>query len=235
MAFDAGESSTTKRLRLTGRWSTASQSLARVILGRGLPQLRSKSLNQYIEYMGRSFYVVFIRNSGVKFYDIRLRGERIIYERSMQKATAQYSGDQPKAANTIYHDTCYRRVLRWAHSSKDMILQGALPFGICDYFQGLPILKLAYHDGNGNTINTNAICIFEADMNFPSSRHRYGAGIDYGFKKPGTVKGAQLIVRMIATVGNYNSIFDYGFHLYGSLEVSVQASGYLQSPFDYPI
>lgn len=71
-------------------------------------------------------------------------------------------------------------------------------------------------------------------MNFPLSRHRYGSSNDYGFSKLGTVKGAQLIVRAIATVGNYDYMFDYGFHLDGSLEISVRASGYLQSSFYYP-
>jgi primary-amine oxidase len=30
-----------------------------------------------------------------------------LYELSMQEATAQYGGNQPKAANTVYHDTYY--------------------------------------------------------------------------------------------------------------------------------
>ncbi|XPS72441.1 Primary-amine oxidase [Ascochyta lentis] len=72
-------------------------------------------------------------------------------------------------------------------------------------------------------------------MNFPLSRHRYGANNNYGFNKLGAVKGVQLIVRAIATVGNYDYMFDYGFHTDGSLEVSVRASGYLQSSFYYPI
>jgi len=71
-------------------------------------------------------------------------------------------------------------------------------------------------------------------MNFPLSRHRYGSSNEYGFSRLGTVKGAQLVVRAIATVGNYDYMFDYGFHLDGSLEVSVRASGYLQSSFYYP-
>jgi primary-amine oxidase len=71
-------------------------------------------------------------------------------------------------------------------------------------------------------------------MNFPLSRHRYGSSDEYGFSKLGTVKGAQLIVRAIATIGNYDYMFDYGFHLDGSLEISVRASGYLQSSFYYP-
>lgn len=71
-------------------------------------------------------------------------------------------------------------------------------------------------------------------MNFPLSRHRTGASNDYGFTKLGTVKGATLILRAIATVGNYDYMFDYSFHMDGSLEVIVRASGYLQSSFYYP-
>jgi primary-amine oxidase len=63
--------------------------------------------NQYVEYMGWSFYVAFSRTLGVMFYDIKFKGERILYELSMQEATAQYGGNQPKAANTVYHDTYY--------------------------------------------------------------------------------------------------------------------------------
>lgn len=46
--------------------------------------------NQYVEYMGWSFYLTFSRTLGIMFYDIKFKGERILYELSMQEATAQY-------------------------------------------------------------------------------------------------------------------------------------------------
>jgi len=46
--------------------------------------------NQYVEYMGWSFYMSFSRTLGIMFYDIKFKGERILYELSMQEATAQY-------------------------------------------------------------------------------------------------------------------------------------------------
>ncbi|KAH4225734.1 amine oxidase [Parastagonospora nodorum] len=63
--------------------------------------------NQYVEYMGWSFYIAFSRTTGIMFYDIKFKGERILYELSLQEATAQYGGNQPKSANTVYHDTYY--------------------------------------------------------------------------------------------------------------------------------
>ncbi|KAF2036379.1 amine oxidase catalytic domain-containing protein [Setomelanomma holmii] len=177
------------------------EGLAPATLEIGGKRYKIDETNQYVEYMGWSFYIALSRTLGVMFYGIKFKSERILYELSMQEATAQYGGNQPKAANTVYHDTYYSFMF-W---------------------------NLTYHSGNGSVINANSLCIFEADMNFPLSRHRTGASNDYGFSKLGTVKGAQLIVRAIATVGNYDYTFDYGFHMDGSLEVSVRASGYLQS------
>lgn len=48
------------------------------------------SANKYVEYMGWSFYLSFSRTLGIMFYDIRFKGEQILYELSMQEATAQY-------------------------------------------------------------------------------------------------------------------------------------------------
>ncbi|KAB5545872.1 copper amine oxidase [Coniochaeta sp. 2T2.1] len=55
---------------------------------------------QYVEYMGWTFYMAFTRMLGLMFYDVRFKGERILYELSMQEAAAQYGGNQPKAAGT---------------------------------------------------------------------------------------------------------------------------------------
>ncbi|KAI0387194.1 copper amine oxidase [Hypomontagnella monticulosa] len=142
---------------------------------------------KYVEYMGWSFYVAHTRTLGVMLYDIRFKGERILYELSMQEAAAQYGGFQPKAATTLYHDTYYQL--------------------------GADLFPLT-------------------DAGFPLSRHRAGSGTNvYGFENLGVVKASLLTLRSIATVGNYDYLFDYGFHVDGSLEITVRASGYLQSSF----
>tara|TARA_R110002003_G_scaffold9_14_gene471 strand:- start:11763 stop:12518 length:756 start_codon:yes stop_codon:yes gene_type:complete len=165
--------------------------LAPATLEIGGKRYKVDETNQYVEYMGWSFYIAFSRTLGVMFYDIKFKGERILYELSMQEATAQYGGNQPKAANTVYHDTYYS-----LGAEMGTLIEGY------DCPWGSTFWNLTYHSGNGSVINTNSLCIFEADMNFPLSRHRTGASNDYGFSKLGTVKGAQLIVRAIATVGN---------------------------------
>lgn len=132
-------------------------------------------------------------------------------------------GNQPKAANTVYHDTYYQ-----LGTEMGSLLEGF------DCPWGSTFWNISYPSYNTTRTNPNSICIFEADMNFPLSRHRTSASNDYGFSNFGTVKGASLTVRAVATVGNYDYMFDYAFHLDGSLEVIVRASGYLQSSFYYP-
>ena len=55
---------------------------------------------RYIEYMGWSFYIAYTQTLGVMFFDIKFKGERILYELSLQEALSQYGGRQPKAGNT---------------------------------------------------------------------------------------------------------------------------------------
>ncbi|KAF1813785.1 primary-amine oxidase [Eremomyces bilateralis CBS 781.70] len=174
---------------------------------------------QYIEYMGFTFYLSFSRTTGISIHDVKYKGDTVLFELSLQEALAQYGGNQPKAANTVYHDTYYS-----LGTDMGTLLEGYdCPFGSTFW-------NVSYHEANTTVTNTDSICIFEHDMNFPLARHRTGGGSsDYGFANLGVVKGAALTVRAIATIGNYDYMFDYSFHLDGSIEVAVRASGYLQS------
>ncbi|KAI1650085.1 amine oxidase catalytic domain-containing protein [Daldinia loculata] len=179
------------------------------------------SEQKYVEYLGWSFYVAHSQTLGIMLYDIRFKGDRVLYELSMQEAAAQYGGFQPKAASTLYHDTYFQL--------------GADLFPMVEGFDcpfGSTFWNVTVHNGNTSTVNPNSICIFESDAGFPLSRHREGdVSNDYGFSNLGVVKGSLLTLRSIATVGNYDYLFDYAFHIDGSLEITVRASGYLQSSF----
>lgn len=45
---------------------------------------------RYVEWMGFSFYMAFRYDSGMSLYDIRFKGERILYELGIQEALAHY-------------------------------------------------------------------------------------------------------------------------------------------------
>ncbi len=74
----------------------------------------------------------------------------------------------------------------------------------------------------------NAICIFEQDTGMPYHRHfapdPYG-GTDYA----GLLKTV-LTIRSIATVGNYDYIYDYYLHLGGDIGSTVSLSGCARTP-----
>ena len=151
---------------------------------------------KYVEYMGWSYYLSYTRLHGITFYDIKFKGERILYELSLQEALAQYAGNQPKAANTVYHDTYYSLGVDIA-----TLIEGY----DCPY--GATFMNITYHELNASTVNQDAVCIFETDSGYPLSRHRYGGGnTSYPFTHLGVTKGSSLTTRAIATVGNYVSL-----------------------------
>ncbi len=175
---------------------------------------------RYVEFMGWSFYMSFTRVLGLQFYDIRFKGERILYELSLQEAEAQYAGNTPKAANTVYQDTYYN----FGTYSATLVEGFDCPYGAT-------MLNISFPTGSGTTeFHPAGICLFEADSGYPLARHRTGArGNPNGFSHIGSVKGSALNVRTIVTVGNYDYMFTFAFNIDGSLETEVRASGYLQS------
>jgi len=83
---------------------------------------------------------------------------------------------------------------------------------------------VTFSNGEKSATNNNSICIFETDIGVPISRHT-----DYNYMQ--STKGSKLVVRQIATVGNYDYLFDYGFLVDGSISIDVHASGYVQSNY----
>ncbi|EER45794.1 eukaryotic translation initiation factor 5 [Histoplasma capsulatum H143] len=174
---------------------------------------------RFVEYMGWSFYMAHSRTLGLMFFDIKFKGERILYELSLQEALAQYGGNQPLAASSAFQDTHYSLGARMG-----VLLEGF----DCPY--GSTFLNLTYHEGNHTIISPDSICIFETDIGFPVSRHLSRVEESrWGYTSLGVVKGNALVIRAVATVDNYDYMFDYTFHVDGTLGISVRASGYIQS------
>lgn len=62
---------------------------------------------KYVEWMDFSFYIGFTRDRGMAFYDIRHKGQRILYELSLQEALAHYAGNEPVQSGTAYFGSFY--------------------------------------------------------------------------------------------------------------------------------
>lgn len=50
------------------------------------------SESKYVEWMDFSFYVGFSRDTGMALYDVKYKGERVLYELGLQEALAHYAG-----------------------------------------------------------------------------------------------------------------------------------------------
>ncbi|KAJ3101106.1 hypothetical protein HDU97_001631 [Phlyctochytrium planicorne] len=170
---------------------------------------------RYVEWMGWSFYIRFNRDTGVALYDVRFKGERIAYEITLSEALAQYSGSNPVQANTAYLDSHFG-----IGSSMFELLDGY------DCPKGSTYFDLDYYDGGAKT-NLKNVCVYEVDSNLPLGRH-WGDDGTSSYQWFGVNKGFHLNVRSIATVYNYDYIFDYVFWLDGTIEIKVAASGYMQ-------
>ena len=72
----------------------------------------------------------------------------------------------------------------------------------------------------------NAVCVFELNSGIPLRRH-YDNNFMNGYKFYGGMANQVLILRTIATVYNYDYLFDFIFYQNGVIEVKMSASGYI--------
>ncbi|KAH7256107.1 copper amine oxidase [Fusarium tricinctum] len=119
----------------------------------------------YVTWMDFSFYVSITRDNGLRLYDIRYKGKRIMYELGLDEAIAHYA-----------------------------------------------------------TLTEQSTGMFEMDKGFPIQRHSWA-------KHTTVTKNIAFNIRAVYTIGNYDYMTTYQFHLDGSIEVAVRASGYISSAF----
>ncbi|KIK59562.1 hypothetical protein GYMLUDRAFT_44520 [Collybiopsis luxurians FD-317 M1] len=182
-------------------------------------RFRVDRATQYISWMGWGMYLGFNRDMGLNFWDITLKGERIIYQLAPQEAIAQYAGNDPIQSTTAWQDGFFGMGL----NVRDM-----LPGYDCP--QEAVYLPATTHSALGTVVREKAICVFEQDTGRPVTRHT-----GYLEGEFGAVKGYMLTVRSISVVGNYDYEFDYMFHIDGTMEVRLSASGYLQGGYWEPL
>lgn len=62
---------------------------------------------QYVSWMGFTFYWAFAQSTGVTLFDVRFRGERILYELGLQEAMSLYAGNDPIQGALAYLDSFF--------------------------------------------------------------------------------------------------------------------------------
>ncbi|KAF7557226.1 hypothetical protein G7Z17_g765 [Cylindrodendrum hubeiense] len=167
----------------------------------------------YVEWMDFSFFLTFTRDTGMRLYDIRYKGERIIYELGMQEAIAHYAGSHPSQSAQTFVDSCFG----FAPYTFELVNGYDCP-NYATYLN-----SKFYHKEKLETHNNN-ICLFEMDSGYPIGRH---SAQNYVY----STKNIYFVLRSIGTLGNYDYMFDYAFYLDGSIKVTVRASGYISAAF----
>lgn len=175
-----------------------------------------------VQYMDWGFNVRISPTQGAQLLDVRYKGERIVYELSLQEVAVLYSGHSPASSVLYFADSAALFGAR---------MRGLMPGVDCpDYATMLDALVYSSND-RGMARLQNSLCIFEHSTDTPLRRHRaYGlTGAFYN----GLVDQV-LILRMLISIINYDYVFDYIFHNNGALEVKVSATGYLTTSFYFP-
>lgn len=168
-----------------------------------------------VSWLGWSLYVGYLPHYGPRYMDVRFKGERIAYEISMQEALASYGAEDLSQANTVYLDS------HWGiGASVRELVQGVDCPMTAAYLDAATFFK----GSSKVNVHKNAICVFEHNPDTPALRH-----YSYNYKFYGAVPGAQLVVRMVSEINNYDYIADLWLSVDGVMDVRVVTSGYVQA------
>ena len=175
---------------------------------------------RHISYMLWSFDFRMDSNSGMQLYDIKFNGDRIVYELSLQEAAATYAGYYPLPSWNNFLDGAWKM----GQSSYEMVLGVDVP-------ETASCFDLVHMIGMDSPKTfRDAVCVFELNDGIPLRRH-YDNNFVNGYKFYGGMANHVLILRTIATVYNYDYVFDFIFYQNGVIEVKMSASGYIYGAF----
>jgi primary-amine oxidase len=183
--------------------------------------------------MGWSFFLSWRRETGLAFWNVNFRDSEVLYEMSLQEASASYSmASDPGGMNSQLLDRYWG-----LGAASTELMEGY------DCPQGATFLSSNFYLGERSYRAVRNVCIFEMDLGRAMSRHNDRATIR-------STKGVAMVVRWMATVGkcciisravgrssslrlilfttgNYDYQIDAIFHPSGSIELEVRASGFL--------
>lgn len=177
------------------------------------PRYQLDKTERFVSWFGFEFYLASTPATGLGLFDIRFRGERVMYELSLQEALAHYAGDDPMAGGQEFLDAFFGM-----GTNAFELLPGYDCPAYADY------LGAELHRSGRTEARPNNVCVFEFTSDYLLSRHAAQYSVTAS-------RNTFLTVRTVATVGNYDYTVDYVFYLDGAIEVKVRASGYIFGAF----
>ena len=177
------------------------------------PRYKLDHKERFVSWFGFEFYITTAQATGVSLYDIRFKGERVMYELGLQEAMAHYAGDDPMQGGLEFMDSFFGM----GKNAFELVPGYDCP-AYADY------LDVEWHQAYSTHHTPNSICVFEYTADYLLSRHTAQYSVTAS-------RNTFLTVRSVSTVGNYDYTIDYIFYLDGSLEVKVRASGFIFGAF----
>ena len=166
-----------------------------------------------VEWMDWQFDVTSGQLRGPALYAISFKGQSIVYELSLNEIGVIYGSGASAQTNVIYTDSSY---------------------GIGEYYgvvqtvdcpEHATLLETSHWDVYlSEPVIHKSICVFEADGENALWRHK-------GWDFDGGLRNNYLVVRVSATIDNYDYIVEWHFYLDGKIYTIVSASGYIQGAF----
>ncbi|XP_062988029.1 primary amine oxidase, lung isozyme-like [Elgaria multicarinata webbii] len=173
--------------------------------------------NNQVTFMSWSFAFGIDGIRGPRIFDVRFKGERVVYELSLQDACAIYGSNNPAPMLTRYMDLSY-----------------GIGYSVFTPIRGVDCPYLATYidsyyfvDSSLPAIRKNSICIFEQNAEVPVRRH-YDNGQAPFY---GGLVDSSVVFRSVSSVSNYDYVWDFIFHQNGAVSIRVHASGYIAPAF----
>ncbi|XP_054464068.1 retina-specific copper amine oxidase [Anoplopoma fimbria] len=173
--------------------------------------------NNHVLYLDWSFAFGLSSLTGMRVFDVRFKGERIIYELSVQEAMSVYGSVTPGMILTKFLDSSIG-IGRFAHE---------LVRGVDCPYEAAYVDTYRYIDVPAPVRFRNSICVFEHNMGQPLRRHFS----DFFHNSYGGMVNSALVFRTITAIGNYDYMWDFIFYQSGSVEAKVHATGYISSSY----
>lgn len=122
--------------------------------------------DSFVSWMGFSFNFAFSQVNGIALYDIRLDGERIFDELSLQEALAYYAGNDLIQSSTTFFDSLFG-----LGTTTSELIPGYDCLAYAEFFDTYHFRGEKAHRKSGTA------CLFEAPSEYPTQRHRRGATV----------------------------------------------------------
>ena len=169
-----------------------------------------------VRWMDWSFEISGGQIRGPALFDVKFKGERILYELAVNDIALNYATDSHSQNNIIYADATYG------------IMGGDTPGTVIKDIDcpvhGSVLQTSFWWPTTQRAYNMSSICVYEADGQSALWRHA-GMGFEAG------LRNRYLVVSVPVVIGNYDYTFEFHFFLDGKIFNYARASGYIQASF----